>query len=216
MISNINTSKTVKIVILGEDCVGKSSICRSFFDIPFSQDILTTIGTEKFQYELVTKNDDKIKMYLWDTAGQERFRSMIFKSTRMCQGIILVFDFTSKYSFMNLDSWLEQIKDNYCPSTNIVLFGNKINIEKEKWEVTYEEAKNYAETRKLVYFETSAKTGQGIKEGISYLANEVYGRLESDKSSDGGVIKIGKNKPNEDTKKCIGKNRKSKNNEKKK
>ena len=96
MFPNINISKTVKIVILGEDCVGKSSICRSFFDIPFSQDILTTIGTEKFQYELVTKNDDKIKMYLWDTAGQERFRSMIFKSTRMCQGIILVFDFTSK------------------------------------------------------------------------------------------------------------------------
>ena len=134
-------------------------------------------------------------------------------TARYCQGIILVFDFTRKNTLENLDYWLELIKENCFPSPNIVLFVNKKDINIENWEVTLEEVKSYAETRNLVYFETSAKTGQGIKEGFSYLANEIYDRLENINISDNNNnnITIRRNNRREDITRCIGKNRKSKN-----
>ena len=59
-----------------------------------------------------------------------------------------------------------------------MLFGNKIDIEKENWEITREEAKEYAKNNNLVFFETYAKTNQGINEGLNYIANKAYSLAE--------------------------------------
>ena len=93
----------------------------------------------------------------------------------MVNGIILVFDITSKSSFENLNHWLLDIKDNF-DNPNLVLFGNKVNLE-EKREVSKEEIEKFAKNNKMAYFETSAKTGYGINEGFDYIANEAYDKL---------------------------------------
>ena len=125
---------------------------------------------------------------MWDTAGQERFRSESFKPIRIVQGIILIFDFTNRNSFENLDTLLEQIKDNLNEDIVIVLFGNKIDIEKERWEVTSEEAKEFAQKKNLVLFETSAKENIGINEGFAYITNIVYLRLKKRKEKENKII----------------------------
>ena len=153
----------------------------------------------------------KIKLILFDTGGAERFHSISLQLLRKAQGIILVFNVASKSSFDNLNIWLKEVKEfkEISSSIPIILFGNKVDINKDKWEVTSEEAKNFAEKMEFTYFEVSAKDNKGIKEGISYFVNNVYERLEEEKKNP--QINI-QNQLNDDKSKCVGK---GKNNKKK-
>ena len=169
--------KAIKIGLLGDSKVGKSAICHSFTNVEFDfGSNVTTIGSDRFESKVLLKNNKEIKLILWDTAGQERFRSAAFKTIKSVHGIALVFDVTSKESFNNVSLWLDDIKDNF-DNPCIVLFGNKIDIEKDKWEVKPEEVKQLVEERKLSYFETSAKNKIGINEGFIHIANEAYVKL---------------------------------------
>ena len=186
--------KAIRIGLLGDSKVGKSAICHSFMNLEFDfGSNLTTIGSDRFETKIQLKNKKEIKLILWDTAGQERFRSAAFKTIKSVHGIALVFDVTSKESFSNISLWLDDIKDNF-DNPCIVLFGNKIDIEKEKWEVTPEEIKKLVEEKKLTYFETSAKEKLGINEGFNHVANEAYVKL-------GGKIEPDEQKINLDDKK---------------
>ena len=171
---------TIKIGLLGDSSVGKTAICNSFLNMEFNDDMLSTIGLEKLETKYKLHDGNTIKLILWDTAGQERFRSIALKSIKAVQGIIIVFDLTKKKSFENINSWLEIIKEN-LQDPCLVLFGNKADIEKEKREITSEEAKKFANSKKLLYYETSAKTKQGIDEGFSYIANETYKKVKEKK-----------------------------------
>ena len=102
---------------------------------------------------------------------------MALKTTRSAQGVVLVFDLTSRKSFENINVWLEQIKEN-LNNPFIVLFGNKNDRSKEEWQVTIEEAEEFAKKINLKFFETSANTKFGINEGLSYIVNETYDKIE--------------------------------------
>ena len=169
--------KAIKIGFLGDKSVGKSAICNCLMGVEFSQDTLSTIGSDKLQTKFSLKNGKEIKLILWDTAGQERFRSIALNALKVVQGIILVFDVTNRETFDNVTQWLEQIKDN-LQNPFVALFGNKTDMPKDKWKVTTEEAKEFAQKNKLEYFETSAKLNEGIKDGVSFLVNEIYDKME--------------------------------------
>ena len=187
--------KAIRIGLLGDSKVGKSAICHSFMNLEFDfGSNLTTIGSDRFETKIQLKNKKEIKLILWDTAGQERFRSAAFKTIKSVHGIALVFDVTSKESFSNISLWLDDIKDNF-DNPCIVLFGNKIDIEKEKWEVTPEEIKKLVEEKKLTYFETSAKEKLGINEGFNHVANEAYVKLGGKIETDEQKINLNDKKP---------------------
>ena len=196
---------TIKIGLLGDSSVGKTAICNSFLNMEFSSDNISTIGLEKLETKFKLDDGNTIKLILWDTAGQERFRSIALKSIKAVQGIIIVFDLTKKKSFENINSWLEIIKEN-LQDPCLVLFGNKADIEKEKREITPEEAKKFANSKKLLYYETSAKSKQGIDEGFSYIANETYKKVKEKK---GGNIKI-EEPPIKEKTGCFGKKKSKK------
>ena len=124
----------LKVGLLGDSMVGKTSICNSYMGLEFNQDMLSTIGIEKLDKKITLKNGKEIKLILWDTAGQERFRSAALKAVRSAQGVVLVFDVTKKETFDNISDWMTQIKDNF-KNPSVVLFGNKADIEEDKWEV---------------------------------------------------------------------------------
>ena len=167
----------VKIAVLGDSHTWKTSICDSFMGIEFREDTLSTIGTDKYETWSTLKNGEEIKLVLWDTSGQERFRSVAFTTIRSAQGVVLVFDLTNRTSFENINIWLKQIKEN-LNNPCIVLFGNKNDRPKEKWQVTIEEAEEFAKKINLKFFETSANTKFGINEGLSYIINETYDKME--------------------------------------
>jgi len=195
MSNNVKRYISFKTILLGDSKVGKSAICHSFMNLEFDfGSNLTTIGSDRFETKIQLKNKKEIKLILWDTAGQERFRSAAFKTIKSVHGIALVFDVTSKESFSNISLWLDDIKDNF-DNPCIVLFGNKIDIEKEKWEVTPEEIKKLVEEKKLTYFETSAKEKLGINEGFNHVANEAYVKLGGKIEPDEQKINLNDKKP---------------------
>ena len=205
MTDNKISVKAIKVALLGDSSVGKTAICNSLMNIEFSQDMLSTIGSDKLETKFPLKNGNEIKLILWDTAGQERFRSVALKAIKAVQGIVVVFDVTVRKSFENIDSWLEEIKNNFT-NPSLVLFGNKVDMDKEKWEVTKEEVEQYAKKMNLQYFETSAKTKKGLNEGFSYIVNESYNKIGG--NPDG--IKIDEEEEWEIVNGCFGKKKRRK------
>ena len=166
----------VKIGLLGDEKVGKTSICHSFVNLDLPEDYITTIGYEKFEKKELLNNGKEVKLIIWDSGGQERFRSSIISTLRHVEEIIIVFDVTNRKSFDDIENWLEIIKEKFNDPV-IILFGNKVDVKKEEWKVTEEEINLFCTKKKLKYFGTSAKNNNGIKEGFSYLANIIFERV---------------------------------------
>ena len=182
---------SIKIGLLGDGSVGKTSICNTFTDIEFSDDTMTTVGTAKFEKKITLSNKKVIKLVLWDTAGQERFRSAGFRTIRSVQGIALVFDVINRKSFDNIEKWLNEIKDNFDRPC-LVLLGNKIDIDEDKWKVSQEEIDKFVQEKKITYYPTSAKTNQGINEAFTDMANLIYKKFEGKKKDNIVITKIEK------------------------
>ena len=169
---DVTKRKAVKLLILGDTEVGKTAIMRRFGNYEFSEMMMASIGSDKIETKFTLNNGKDMKIIVWDTAGGERFRSVALKLVRFIDGIILVFDVTSKKTFYNLSEWLESIKEEYSIKY-FALFGNKADYDKDKWEVTNEEINKFAEDNRLKYFEVSAKTKKGINEGFRYIINDI-------------------------------------------
>ena len=188
MTESINLS-AIKIALLGDSTVGKTAICNSFMKLEFSQDMLSTIGQEKIERKYNLKNGKEIKLVIWDTAGQERFHSIAIKALKSAQGVIIVYDVTKKETFDHVNNWLETIKEE-MPEPNLILFGNKIDLENR--EVSFEDAEKYANKNNLKYFETSAKLNKGINEGFEFIINDSYKKAE-DKANKNNIVITNKN-----------------------
>ena len=197
--------RTIKIGLLGDPPVGKTCILNSFISGTFEEFKMTNEGDYKAKKIIEIKNGKKINVIVYDTAGNERFRSISLQQIRSVHGIILIFDLTRKNTFNNIDGWMKTIEDNF-DKPNIVLFGNKADIDKSKWKITEEEVENLAQQYNLKYFETSAKTNMNINEGFNYIVNICYNRFKENYENN---IKL-KNKK-EDKNGCIGKEKKNKN-----
>ena len=115
-----------------------------------------------------------MKLIIWDTPGQERFRSVVLKHLKSFEGFVLVFDVTNRQSFENLEGWLKIIKENSEKKPIICLFGNKVDVDEDKWTVKKEEIEEFVKIKGLEYYNVSAKNGIGFNEGINYLANKIY------------------------------------------
>ena len=127
-----NCDYSMKLGLLGDSSAGKTCICCAFLDIEIQHDNLATIGFEKYEKKYILENGKEINLKIWDTAGQERFRSQDLQAVRGAFGIILVFDFTYRITFQNLETWLREIKDNFPDDTVAVLFENKIEKRKKR------------------------------------------------------------------------------------
>ena len=163
----------LKIGILGDSLVGKTSIRYAFLKNEFDDEVLATIGVEKEEYIINLKKNEEIKIIILDVSGLQRFHKIAIDSILNTQGIILCFDVTNRKSFQNINNWLEMIKEN-INNVIIIIFGNKCDVDSEKREVTKEEAEEFAKSNNLVYFETSAKNSINIKEGFGNILNEAY------------------------------------------
>ena len=151
-----------KIVIIGDISVGKTSILSRFRYGSFESEYMPTLGIDFFSKNLFFE-DKTIRLILWDTAGQERFRSLIPSYLKNADCIIIVFDITNKESFLSLNRWLTDAKNNANENTIFVICGNKIDL-KEKRTVNENEINEFIGKNELIYMECSAKNGQGIKD----------------------------------------------------
>lgn len=149
-----------KIVILGDQYVGKTSILNKY-KYENSEDKYTpTIGID-FLTKNVYLEDKTIRLIMWDTAGSERFKSLIPSYIKNANAIILTYDVTSKASFLSLDKWLSDIADKVPSTAYTIIAGNKLDLDSRR-QVPLDEVKTFSESKGLKFIETSAKTGENI------------------------------------------------------
>lgn len=150
----------VKIVIIGEASVGKTSLMSKFVSNTFSDQMQPTIGCD-IQNKSMVVEGEKVDVRLWDTAGCERFQTMLPLYYRGCHGAILVYDVTRRETFNKLRDWLQELENNLTNDNAIIMIiGNK--IDKTGRQVSKEEGNNYAKQRSALFIETSAKTSEGV------------------------------------------------------
>ncbi|ORY98124.1 ras family-domain-containing protein [Syncephalastrum racemosum] len=150
-----------KLVFLGEQSVGKTSLITRFMYDTFDNTYQATIGID-FLSKTMYLEDKTVRLQLWDTAGQERFRSLIPSYIRDSSVAVIVYDISSRESFANTNRWIEDVRAERGSEVVIVLVGNKTDLS-EKREVTIEEGEKRAKELNVMFIETSAKAGHNVK-----------------------------------------------------
>ena len=165
----------IKVVIIGDTQVGKTSILSYLKDGHANLNSPSTIGAS-FQTHFVQTDKETISFQIWDTAGQERFRALTPLYYRSALWAILVFDLTNLDSFLVLSEWIQDLKEKMENGMNIVLVGNKLDLTDNR-VISYEDALNYSkQISAKFYIETSAVTGTGINQLFQQLADETIKR----------------------------------------
>lgn len=164
-----------KMVIVGDIAVGKTSILGRYVSNKFNRDQRSSIGVAYSTKTCHLEDDITLKLDIWDTAGQERFRSISSLFYRQCGAALIVYDITDKKSLDTVkDFWLKQIKQYATKKVIIGLAGNKMDMQSRR-QIPLEDAKKFAEEHGLIHMETSAKTGENVKEIFMAIAHRVPG-----------------------------------------
>ncbi|KAK4516211.1 uncharacterized protein ATC70_011180 [Mucor velutinosus] len=162
-----------KLVFLGEQSVGKTSLITRFMYDTFDSTYQATIGID-FLSKTMYLEDKTVRLQLWDTAGQERFRSLIPSYIRDSSVAVIVYDMSNKESFLNTSKWIDDVRAERGNEAIVVLVGNKTDLN-EKREVTTEEGEKRAKDLGVMFVETSAKAGHNVKMLFRKIAQALPG-----------------------------------------
>ncbi|KAJ3415059.1 Ras- protein Rab-5C [Chytridiales sp. JEL 0842] len=161
----------VKLVLLGEAAVGKSSLVLRFVHNEFQENKEPTIGAA-FTTQKCKLEDKIIKFEIWDTAGQERFHSLAPMYYRNAQAAIVAYDITKPASLEKAKAWVKELQRQANPNIIIALVGNKLDLAAQR-AVPSEEAQAYANETGLLFTEASAKTGEFVMEVFTEIAKKI-------------------------------------------
>ena len=199
MDNNEKDGKGVKIILLGESGVGKTSIINRYLNDEFASDSLSTLGSYTSKKE-ITKNKTKYLLDIWDTSGQEQYHSITNLFINGSDIVILVYSIDSKTSFTGLNFWYNSVKeklgnDNYI----LAIVGSKSDLALEE-QVSEEEGKKFAKEKNAKFKLVSAKMDvKGINNLFDSLLDEYIGSTNSKKESEKIVV----SKPKKNKKKRL-------------
>ena len=164
----------LKVIILGDSGVGKTSLMNQYVNKRFSAAYKATIGADFLTREVVV-DDRLVTMQLWDTAGQERFQSLGVAFYRGADCCVLVYDVNNPRSFETLDSWRDEFLIQASPhdpdNFPFVVLGNKVDVEESKRVVSQKRAMAWCQSKgNIPYFETSAKEAINVEQAFQTIA----------------------------------------------
>lgn len=167
-----------KCVLLGEGCVGKTSVVLRYVENKFNEKHLTTLQAS-FLNKKLNIGGKRVNLSIWDTAGQERFHALGPIYYRDSNGAILVYDITDEDSFQKVKSWVKELRKMLGNDICLCIAGNKIDMEKER-HVAVAEAEAYAASVGARHFHTSAKLNKGIEEMFLDLSKGMIEKAAND------------------------------------
>ncbi|XP_065837807.1 ras-related protein Rab-21-like [Oscarella lobularis] len=150
----------MKVVLLGEGCVGKTSLVVRYCENKFNDKHITTLQAS-FLTKKLNIGGKRVTLNIWDTAGQERFHALGPIYYRDSNGAILVYDITDEDSFQKVQKWVKELRKMLGNDICLCIVGNKIDLEKNR-HVSQSEAESYAEQVGAKHYQTSAKLNRGI------------------------------------------------------
>ena len=182
----------LKILLIGDTSVGKTSILSKYIDDIFEENQISTIGVE-YKVKSLIINGRKINLRIWDSSGQERFRSITQSFFRNAEGILYIFDLTEKKTFEGVKQWLID-SESYNLNIKKILVGNKVDLV-EKRKVEKEIIDNFVKKIQLKYYEMSAKDGTNIDNVFRELAEMILsGFSEEDLNEKLNISDLGQKK----------------------
>ncbi|CAJ1064194.1 ras-related protein Rab-6A isoform X1 [Xyrichtys novacula] len=190
-----NPLRKFKLVFLGEQSVGKTSLITRFMYDSFDNTYQATIGID-FLSKTMYLEDRTIRLQLWDTAGQERFRSLIPSYIRDSAAAVVVYDITNVNSFQQTTKWIDDVRTERGSDVIIMLVGNKTDLA-DKRQVSIEEGERKAKELNVMFIETSAKAGYNVKQLFRRVAAALPGMDATQDKSREDMIDIKLEKPPE-------------------
>ena len=180
----------LKVIVIGDSCVGKTNFIFRFVENRFSLNYVSTVGFD-YRSKIITlpKSKKKVKLQIWDTAGQERYNAVNKNLFQKVQGVIIMYDITNRASFENINKWLYLLSQNVSDKAKI-LVGSKLDLSEEKRIVTEEEGQNLADKNNMPFYETSSKTGENVEKIFFTLAQNIYENLSNENINDNASVKI--------------------------
>ncbi|MHA2270827.1 MAG: GTP-binding protein [Candidatus Hodarchaeales archaeon] len=180
----------VKICLLGDGAVGKTSLKNRFLGGGFDPKYLITIGADFAVRDVEIPSGEKYKLQIWDLAGQPRFDAVRTLYYRGSMGALLIFDITNRASLENLENWVKEYwRNSGETSVPMIVIANKKDLRGQlPSSITEEEGKQFIEALsaksstigiKFRYLETSAKSGENVEESFIRLASEIHNFLKS-------------------------------------
>uniref|UniRef100_A0A3B3T0G8 Ras-related protein Rab-6A-like n=1 Tax=Paramormyrops kingsleyae TaxID=1676925 RepID=A0A3B3T0G8_9TELE len=184
-----NPLRKFKLVFLGEQSVGKTSLITRFMYDSFDNTYQATIGID-FLSKTMYLEDRTIRLQLWDTAGQERFRSLIPSYIRDSAAAVVVYDIANLNSFQQTSKWIDDVRTERGSDVIIMLVGNKTDLA-DKRQVSVEAAERKARELNVMYIETSAKAGYNVKQLFRRVAAALPGMDSTpEKSKEDSILQL--------------------------
>ncbi|OMJ69201.1 hypothetical protein SteCoe_33141 [Stentor coeruleus] len=173
----------LKVIILGDSAVGKTSLMNQYVNKRFSQQYKATIGADFLTKEVMI--DDKlVTLQIWDTAGQERFQSLGVAFYRGADCCVMVYDITSVKTFESLSSWKEEFLNQSNPKDPenfpFVVLGNKLDKEPER-KVPTAKAQQWCKSNgDIPFYETSAKEAVNVEDAFQAIAKKALSQVKDE------------------------------------
>ncbi|KAM4641548.1 ras-related protein Rab-3B [Discoglossus pictus] len=189
--SDQNFDYMFKLLIIGNSSVGKTSFLFRYADDTFTPSFVSTVGID-FKVKTVYRNEKRVKLQIWDTAGQERYRTITTAYYRGAMGFILMYDITNEDSYNAVQDWATQIKTYSWDNAQVILVGNKCDIEDER-VVPPEKGQHLADQLGFEFFEASAKENIQVKQVFERLVDIICDKMSESLDTEHPAGTTGKN-----------------------
>lgn len=162
---------TIKIMMIGEQAVGKSSLTKRYTEQIFVTNIMGTAGLDMKQ-KIVNVFEEDVNVIIYDSAGHERFRKITEVQYKGSDGLVLIYDTTDSKSFDWIIEWIDKLKIDNIPNMEIILLGNKIDLEGR--QINKSNAQDIADRYNIKLLETSALTGENVDAAFDHIIKSIY------------------------------------------
>eukprot|EP01084_Bolivina_argentea_P063730 116299_1 len=166
-----NHDYVVKIVLIGDSCVGKSHIIKRFVDNEYDSTLPSTMSID-FSIRTLHVGNSKVKLQLWDTSGNERATNITGAYFRGAHAIMISYTITDKSTFNRVAYWLRLINQNGSENVIKILVGNQADMVEER-QVTLETAQQFANDNNVYFMEVSAKTGMNVEDAFTFVVKQL-------------------------------------------
>ena len=182
---------TIKILVLGDSMVGKTSLLLQYVDGYFPEIFISTIGVE-YKEKIIELKNTNIKLQIWDTCGQEKYRSLAKNFMKGANGILYVYDVSKKETFEHIKDWMIESQNNTSDYQSIIV-GNKIDLPLKDKVVSTEMLTKFINQKNIKGIEVSAKNGTNVEDAFLMIAKSIVENMTKEEI----INKFGQKKRND-------------------